>query len=96
MSSFSWPGGARLAVSLVVNVEEGAEENILDGDRGPEPVDEFQDAGCGGFNAVLIVCFIAVIADRLAQCDLKLVNWLGSTIAIEDVFLCTLFNIHHQ
>jgi peptidoglycan/xylan/chitin deacetylase (PgdA/CDA1 family) len=42
MSSFKWPGDARLTVSLVVNVEEGAEENILDGDRGPEPVDEFQ------------------------------------------------------
>ena len=38
--SFMWPGGARLALSLVVNVEEGAEFNVLDGDRGPEPVDE--------------------------------------------------------
>jgi peptidoglycan/xylan/chitin deacetylase (PgdA/CDA1 family) len=42
MTAFSWPGGARLAMSLVVNVEEGAEGNILDGDKGPEPVDEFQ------------------------------------------------------
>lgn len=39
MSSY-WPNNARLAVSLVVNVEEGAELSILDGDRGPEPVDE--------------------------------------------------------
>lgn len=38
--SYTWPGGARLALSLVVNVEEGAEFNVLDGDRGPEPVDE--------------------------------------------------------
>jgi allantoinase len=38
--SYAWPGGARLALSLVVNVEEGAEFNVLDGDRGPEPVDE--------------------------------------------------------
>lgn len=38
--SYSWPGGAKLALSLVVNVEEGAEFNIEDGDRGPEPVDE--------------------------------------------------------
>ncbi|MBU6211308.1 MAG: polysaccharide deacetylase family protein [Gammaproteobacteria bacterium] len=38
--SYAWPGGARLALSLVVNVEEGAEFNIEDGDRGPEPVDE--------------------------------------------------------
>jgi len=37
---YSWPGGARLALSIVVNVEEGAEFNIQDGDRGPEPVDE--------------------------------------------------------
>lgn len=37
---FTWPGGATLAVSIVVNVEEGAEQNILEGDRGPEPVDE--------------------------------------------------------
>jgi allantoinase len=38
--SFVWPGGARLAVSIVLNVEEGAEQNIADGDKGPEPVDE--------------------------------------------------------
>jgi allantoinase len=35
-----WPGGARLALSLVVNVEEGAEASIVDGDRAPEAVDE--------------------------------------------------------
>ena len=27
-----WPGGARIAVSLVVNYEEGAERSTLDGD----------------------------------------------------------------
>ncbi|MCG8442471.1 MAG: polysaccharide deacetylase family protein [Caulobacterales bacterium] len=37
---FAWPNGAKLALSIVVNVEEGAENNIRDGDRGPEPVDE--------------------------------------------------------
>lgn len=37
---FSWPNGAKLALSIVVNVEEGAEQNIRDGDKGPEPVDE--------------------------------------------------------
>jgi peptidoglycan/xylan/chitin deacetylase (PgdA/CDA1 family) len=37
---FRWPNGSRLALSIVVNVEEGAEQNIRDGDRGPEPVDE--------------------------------------------------------
>jgi peptidoglycan/xylan/chitin deacetylase (PgdA/CDA1 family) len=38
--SYEWPNGARLALSLVVNVEEGAEFNVTDGDRGPDPVDE--------------------------------------------------------
>ena len=37
---FRWPHGARLALSLVVNVEEGAEASIADGDKYPEPVDE--------------------------------------------------------
>jgi allantoinase len=35
-----WPNGARLALSLVVNVEEGSELSLRDGDKGPEPVDE--------------------------------------------------------
>lgn len=37
-----WPNRARLALSIVVNIEEGAEQSILDGDKGPEPVDELQ------------------------------------------------------
>ena len=39
-ANWQWPGGAQLALSLVVNVEEGAEASIVDGDRGPDPVDE--------------------------------------------------------
>jgi peptidoglycan/xylan/chitin deacetylase (PgdA/CDA1 family) len=35
-----WPDGARLALSVVVNVEEGSEMNPADGDRGPDAVDE--------------------------------------------------------
>ena len=35
-----WPGDAKVALSVVVNVEEGAEGSILDGDKGMEPVDE--------------------------------------------------------
>jgi peptidoglycan/xylan/chitin deacetylase (PgdA/CDA1 family) len=35
-----WPNGTRLAMSFVVNVEEGSEMNPADGDRGPEAVDE--------------------------------------------------------
>ena len=38
--TFTWPNGAKLALSIVVNVEEGAEQNIRDGDKSPEPVDE--------------------------------------------------------
>ncbi len=40
MQQWTWPQGKRLALSIVVNVEEGAEANVSDGDRGPEPVDE--------------------------------------------------------
>lgn len=35
-----WPDGAHLAMSFVVNVEEGAEYSPRDGDKHPEPVDE--------------------------------------------------------
>ncbi|SDX29106.1 Peptidoglycan/xylan/chitin deacetylase, PgdA/CDA1 family [Albimonas donghaensis] len=35
-----WPGGARLAVSVVVNVEEGAERSVADGDPVNESVYE--------------------------------------------------------
>jgi OHCU decarboxylase len=31
-----WPGGARVAISLVLNYEEGGENNILHGDEGSE------------------------------------------------------------
>lgn len=39
-AGFTWPGGKRLAFSLVVNVEEGAENRVDEGDKRPEPVDE--------------------------------------------------------
>jgi allantoinase len=32
----AWPGGGRIAVQLVLNYEEGAEANVLDGDPGAE------------------------------------------------------------
>jgi peptidoglycan/xylan/chitin deacetylase (PgdA/CDA1 family) len=35
-----WPGGAKVALSIVVNVEEGSEMTIARGDKGMEPVDE--------------------------------------------------------
>ncbi len=38
-----WPGGARLAVSFVVNVEEGAELSITDGDERNEATYEVAD-----------------------------------------------------
>src|SRR5262245_4691594 len=31
-----WPGGARIAVQFVLNYEEGAENNVLHGDKGSE------------------------------------------------------------
>lgn len=35
-----WPNAATMALSIVVNVEEGSEQSIVRGDRGMEPVDE--------------------------------------------------------
>jgi allantoinase len=35
-----WPDGAKMALSVVVNVEEGSEQTIARGDKGMEPVDE--------------------------------------------------------
>tara|TARA_B100000676_G_scaffold293820_1_gene331021 strand:+ start:324 stop:1175 length:852 start_codon:yes stop_codon:yes gene_type:complete len=40
MTSWTLPNDARLALSLVVNVEEGSEMTVADGDCGPEVVDE--------------------------------------------------------
>jgi peptidoglycan/xylan/chitin deacetylase (PgdA/CDA1 family) len=40
MTSFQWPNNARLAMSFVINVEEGSEMSVGRGDKGPEPVDE--------------------------------------------------------
>ncbi|MEJ0018444.1 MAG: polysaccharide deacetylase family protein [Acetobacteraceae bacterium] len=39
----AWPNGARIAVSFVVNVEEGAELSIADGDERNEAVYEITD-----------------------------------------------------
>lgn len=39
---FTWPDGKKLAFSLVINVEEGAEQRVDDGDSRPEPVDELK------------------------------------------------------
>ena len=32
----NWPGRAKIAVQFVLNYEEGAENNVLDGDTGSE------------------------------------------------------------
>ena len=37
---FCWPNGARLAVSMVINVEEGAEQQVIDGDPANERIGE--------------------------------------------------------
>lgn len=38
---FEWPDGSRLAVSVVVSIEEGAERNPMDGDAVIEPLAEW-------------------------------------------------------
>ena len=38
--NFRWPGGAGLALSVVLNIEEGAEASPADGDPHADPVDE--------------------------------------------------------
>jgi allantoinase len=38
--TWTWPHGAKLALSLVVNVEEGSQYSVAEGDAFPEPVDE--------------------------------------------------------
>ncbi len=48
-----WPGGARVAVSLVVNVEEGAELSIADGDERNETVHEVFEVVEGAPNPCL-------------------------------------------
>ena len=40
--SFNWPNNARVAMSFVINIEEGSEMSLARGDKGPEPVDEFE------------------------------------------------------
>ena len=37
---FRWPGGGSVALSVVLNIEEGAEANPVDGDPRADPVDE--------------------------------------------------------
>jgi allantoinase len=37
---FTLPSDARVALSIVVNLEEGAEQSVAAGDKHPEPVDE--------------------------------------------------------
>ena len=39
-ATYRRPPGTLLALSVVINVEQGAEMSVSDGDRGPEPVDE--------------------------------------------------------
>ena len=38
--NFLWPNGSRVAVSVVVNIEEASEMSVARGDKRPDPVDE--------------------------------------------------------
>jgi hypothetical protein len=40
----NWPNGARLAISLVINFEEGAEQQVADGDERTERIGEVLSA----------------------------------------------------
>jgi allantoinase len=40
VTNWTWPKKSRLALSIVVNVEEGSEYTLADGDKITEPVDE--------------------------------------------------------
>ena len=53
----AWPGGARIAVSFVLNYEEGGERSILDGDAVTEP------------NLHEIVGYVAVDGARLLNVE---------------------------
>ena len=48
-----WPGGARVAVSLVLNVEEGSEQAVSRGDRVNEHVYDMVDLVDGGPNLTM-------------------------------------------
>lgn len=40
MPELTWPEGKTLALSIVVNIEEGSEMSVARGDKKPDPVDE--------------------------------------------------------
>jgi peptidoglycan/xylan/chitin deacetylase (PgdA/CDA1 family) len=48
-----WPGGARVAVSIVVNFEEGAEFSVTDGDTENEAVYEIEQSVIGRPNPAI-------------------------------------------
>ena len=48
-----WPGGARVAVSIVVNFEEGAEFSVTDGDTENEAVYEIEQPLLGHPNPAI-------------------------------------------
>ena len=48
-----WPGGARVAVSLVMNVEEGSEQAVSRGDAVNEHVYDMIDVVTGGPNLTM-------------------------------------------
>lgn len=48
-----WPNGARLAVSVVVNVEEGAELSLADGDTRNESIHEIREEVVGAVDTCM-------------------------------------------
>ena len=85
-----WPGNAKIALSVVVNVEEGAEGNILDGDKGMEPVDElgvfvrgpFRNFGNESNYQFGIKAGFPRVAKLLDKYDIK-ATWTTCALALE-------------
>ena len=77
-----WPGGARVALSLVLNVEEGAELAIADGDERNEATYEIVEEVKGGIDPAMMTHFeygtraghgriMRVLAAHAAPCTLS-------------------------
>ncbi len=88
--TYLWPNGSRLALSIVVNVEEGAEASIADGDPYPEPVDELGISPRGAIRhlanesnyAYGIIEGFQRVATALAERDLA-ATWTAAAVALE-------------
>ena len=86
-----WPEQARIALSVVVNVEEGSEMSIARGDRGMEPVDELgihikapiRNYGNESNYLYGIQAGVPRVAKLLRQYDVK-ASWTVAALSLEN------------